>query len=104
MPHTHRGLIVLNEHALLHLQVSLSVVEIYCERIRDLLSRDTSKSDNMAIKQDTEKGIYVEGIAICQSAFYMHVSHFKGNGRPSDAIEVIQILWHVYFKIIISFT
>lgn len=39
-------------------QVRLSVVEIYCERVRDLLYPD---QDNLAIKQDASRGVYVEG-------------------------------------------
>ncbi|MEW5302097.1 MAG: hypothetical protein WDW36_004907 [Sanguina aurantia] len=39
-------------------KVRLSVVEIYCERVRDLLYPD---QDNLAIKQDASRGVYVEG-------------------------------------------
>lgn len=39
-------------------QVSLSVVEIYCERIRDLL--DASR-DNLAVKSDPTRGVFIEG-------------------------------------------
>jgi len=40
------------------LQVRLSVVEIYCERIRDLL--DPSR-DNLQVKQDATGAIFIEG-------------------------------------------
>ncbi len=36
----------------------MSVVEIYCERIRDLL--DPSR-DNCAVKESPARGIYIEG-------------------------------------------
>jgi hypothetical protein len=39
-------------------QVRLSVVEIYCERIRDLL--DPSR-DNLQVKQDAAGAIFIEG-------------------------------------------
>lgn len=39
-------------------QVRLSVVEIYCERIRDLL--DPSR-DNLQVKQDSGGAIFIEG-------------------------------------------
>jgi hypothetical protein len=39
-------------------QVRLSVVEIYCERIRDLL--DPSR-DNLQVKQDGGGAIFIEG-------------------------------------------
>lgn len=53
-------------------QVVLSVVEIYCERVRDLLesmggssstgsSSTGSSRDNLPIKQDPIRGVYVEG-------------------------------------------
>jgi hypothetical protein len=38
--------------------VRLSVVEIYCERIRDLL--DPSR-DNLQVKQDAGGAIFIEG-------------------------------------------
>lgn len=40
-------------------QVRLTVVEIYCERIRDLL--DPLGRDNLPIKQGLDGGTYVEG-------------------------------------------
>lgn len=39
--------------------MSLSVVEIYCERIRCLL--DASGRDNLQVKTDPVRGVYVEG-------------------------------------------
>lgn len=47
-------------HLPLHLtlQVRLSVVEIYCERIRDLL--DPTR-DNLQVKQDAAGAIFIEG-------------------------------------------
>jgi kinesin family protein 5 len=41
-----------------HMQVRLSVVEIYCERIRDLL--DPSR-ENLQVKQDGGGAIFIEG-------------------------------------------
>lgn len=41
-------------------QVRISVVEIYCERIRDLLD-PSGTADNLQVKQDPERGICVEG-------------------------------------------
>jgi kinesin family protein 5 len=38
--------------------VQLSVVEIYCERIRDLL--DPTR-DNLQVKQDSGGAIFIEG-------------------------------------------
>lgn len=50
-------------------QVVLSVVEIYCERVRDLLdpmagSGSGGGRDNLAIKQDPYRGVYVEGTVL----------------------------------------
>ncbi|EFJ40297.1 Kif5 kinesin, partial [Volvox carteri f. nagariensis] len=47
-------------------QVILSVVEIYCERIRDLLEPSpavsaTAGADNLQVKQDAVRGVYIEG-------------------------------------------
>ena len=39
--------------------VKTSVVEIYCEKIRDLLG-DASQ-DNLQVKQDAARGIFIEG-------------------------------------------
>jgi hypothetical protein len=38
--------------------VRLTVVEIYCERIRDLLD---PALDNLQVKQDASGGIFVDG-------------------------------------------
>ena len=40
-------------------QVRLTVVEIYCEKVRDLL--DPLGRDNLPIKQGRDGGMYVEG-------------------------------------------
>lgn len=50
-------------------QVVLSVVEIYCERVRDLLdpmagSGSGGSRDSLAIKQDPYRGVYVEGTVL----------------------------------------
>ena len=45
-------------------QVLLSVVEIYCERIQDLLapgSVPSSAGDNLAVQQDRERGVFIAG-------------------------------------------
>ncbi|GLC44581.1 hypothetical protein PLESTB_001321400 [Pleodorina starrii] len=51
-------------------QVVLSVVEIYCERIRDLLEPSpgapgagggAGTADNLQVKQDAVRGVYIEG-------------------------------------------
>jgi hypothetical protein len=45
-------------------QVRLSVLETYCERVRDLLS--PSHDNNLAVKQDAGGGIYVDGaVVVC---------------------------------------
>lgn len=46
-------------------QVHLSVVEIYCERIRDLL--DPSR-DNLPVKQDAQGAMFVDGGSACCAA------------------------------------
>jgi hypothetical protein len=52
-------------------QVHLSVVEIYCERIRDLL--DPSR-DNLPVKQDAQGAMFVDGrVACCAAAAAMCV-------------------------------
>jgi len=45
-----------------HDQVRLTVVEIYCERVRDLL--DPLGRDNLAIKQGRDGGTFVEGAVL----------------------------------------
>jgi len=42
-------------------RVTLSVVEIYCERIRCLLSNGEPGKDNLQVKTDKLRGVYVEG-------------------------------------------
>jgi hypothetical protein len=42
------------------LQVRLSVVEIYCERILDLLD-PTGARDNLPVKQSLTRGVFVDG-------------------------------------------
>lgn len=45
-------------------QVRLTVVEIYCEKIRDLL--DPLGRDNLPIKQGLDGGMFVEGaLRVC---------------------------------------
>lgn len=51
------------------MQVNLSVVEIYCERIRDLLS-DEAGSDNLVVQQDRQRGVYIAGaiqVTLCNA-------------------------------------
>ena len=43
------------------LQVQLSVVEIYCERIRDLLTEGACSGDSLTVQQDRERGILIAG-------------------------------------------
>ncbi|KAJ9516783.1 hypothetical protein QJQ45_027208 [Haematococcus lacustris] len=43
----------------MRVQVTLSVVEIYCERIRCLL--DSAGRDNLQVKTDPVRGVYVDG-------------------------------------------
>ena len=43
------------------LQVQLSTVEIYCERIRDLLAVDACQGDSLTVQQDKERGIFIAG-------------------------------------------
>ena len=49
------------------LQVHLQVVEIYCERIRDLLARGAGAcscpGDSLAVQQDRERGTFIAGAA-----------------------------------------
>lgn len=42
-------------------QVSLSVVEIYCERIRDLLAPAGHNADNLAVLKNKVRGVFVAG-------------------------------------------
>ena len=48
-----------------HLQVHLCVVEIYCERIRDLLAcspgAGSGSGDTLVVQQDRERGIIIAG-------------------------------------------
>lgn len=37
------------------------MVEIYCEKIRDLLADDPTRADNLPVKQDADGGMFVEG-------------------------------------------
>ncbi|KAG2487000.1 hypothetical protein HYH03_014372 [Edaphochlamys debaryana] len=41
--------------------VGLSVVEIYCERIRDLLGPGGAGGEGLAVKEDPARGVYIEG-------------------------------------------
>eukprot|EP00884_Botryococcus_braunii_P002568 jgi/Botrbrau1/12311/Bobra.0205s0009.1 len=42
-------------------KVSLSVVEIYCERIRDLLAPPGQNADNLAVLKNKVRGVFVAG-------------------------------------------
>lgn len=42
------------------MQVTLSVVEIYCERIRDLLSDDAA-AESLTLQQDRARGMIIAG-------------------------------------------
>ena len=42
-------------------QLTASVVEIYCERIRDLLSAEPGAGDGLAVQQDRVRGIVIAG-------------------------------------------
>jgi Kinesin motor domain len=42
-------------------QVYLSVVEIYCERIRDLLAPPGQNADNLAVLRNKLRGVFVAG-------------------------------------------
>ena len=42
--------------------VKLSYVEIYSERVRDLLTARNSGSDNLKIREGTHGGVYIEGV------------------------------------------
>ncbi|EIE18687.1 P-loop containing nucleoside triphosphate hydrolase protein [Coccomyxa subellipsoidea C-169] len=46
-----------------YFQVNLSVVEIYCERIRDLLSSEAG-SDNLVVQQDRQRGVCIAGATL----------------------------------------
>lgn len=52
-------------------QVSLTVVEIYCERIRDLLGPGAGR-ENLQVKSDKLRGVYVEGGAVWHGAAVCH--------------------------------
>lgn len=41
--------------------MSLSVVEIYCERIRDLLAPAGQSADNLAVLRNKVRGVFVAG-------------------------------------------
>lgn len=43
--------------------VKVSYVQIYCERLVDLLSPDTPSTD-LSIREDSKRGVYVEGAAL----------------------------------------
>ena len=43
------------------LQLTASVVEIYCERIRDLLSAEPGAGEGLAVQQDRVRGIVIPG-------------------------------------------
>lgn len=71
--------------------ISLSVVEIYCERIRDLLCGDqpaaaggavgAGRGDNLAVAQDRERGLLVISSAVerpVQSLEQVHPVPFWG--------------------------
>ena len=46
---------------LLCLQLTASVVEIYCERIRDLISAEPGAGEGLAVQQDRVRGIVIPG-------------------------------------------
>lgn len=41
--------------------IKISILEIYCEKIKDLIT--PTNSESLKIKQDKEDGIYVEGLS-----------------------------------------
>lgn len=54
-------LLFLGNLLVLSAQVSLSVVEIYCERIRDLLAPAGQNADNLAVLRNKVRGVFVAG-------------------------------------------
>ena len=63
--------------------VKVSYVEIYMERIRDLL--DISK-DNLAIREDKAKNIYIEGVTEVQ--LFSFLSFFPSSNTPRLIAQV----------------
>ena len=59
-------------------QVLVSVVEIYCERIRDLLASGgvpSTGADNLAVQQDRERGVFVAGATEVRLRWLWNAKH-----------------------------
>lgn len=65
------------------LQITLSVVEIYCERIRDLLAPPGSNADNLAVLKNKARGVFVAGATEIpvhnEDELVMHMQNGIGN-------------------------
>jgi hypothetical protein len=72
--------------------VRLSVVEIYCERIRDLL--DPSR-DNLAVKQDASGAIFIDGAGVaCAACAARKLASWVGQGlkllKPDNLLRGVR--------------
>ena len=74
-------LLLISEITLLNstLYEIFSYLEIYNERVRDLLRRKSSKTFNLRVREHTKEGPYVEGKSDCFIALFFLGTSVKNN-------------------------
>ncbi|XP_058255298.1 kinesin-like protein KIF28 [Hemibagrus wyckioides] len=87
-------------------QVSFSMLEIYNEQVIDLLSRSSRSSSGLRVREDQQRGFYVEGLrrVACESAVQVEqlmeqgtrtrttaATHLNPNSSRSHMLIIIQL-------------
>ncbi|CAH8870415.1 unnamed protein product [Trichobilharzia szidati] len=67
-------------------QVTLSMMEIYNEQIRDLLTRDKSTQTNLQIRQSPVQGFYVQGLTQIPVGSYNEIEQRMNQGTARRTV------------------
>ncbi|KAE8981205.1 hypothetical protein PR003_g25235 [Phytophthora rubi] len=73
--------------------IALSFVQIYCERIFDLLEPDTSPS-NILVREDADRGVYIDGAAAVHVANVEDCLNLMGRGNANRAVSSTEMNAH----------
>ncbi|ETO60298.1 hypothetical protein F444_21506 [Phytophthora nicotianae P1976] len=73
--------------------VALSYVQIYCERIFDLLEPETSSS-NILVREDADRGVYIDGAAAVYVANVEDCLALMERGNANRAVSSTQMNAH----------
>jgi len=75
----------------LEFTVKLSYVEIYNERVRDLLTSRSAGSDNLRIREAQHGGVYIEGVTETYVNSIEHVLSLMQQGQDNRAIAATKM-------------